>query len=68
MLLFVPLTDDVLYAQAGPPAHLVPYRCGLTCARELREECVTSDDEGGAAPRTEDALSASFPARRPVRR
>jgi len=35
---FIPLTDEMLYSLAGPPAPLVPYRCGMHCRRELAEE------------------------------
>lgn len=34
MLQFVPLTDEMLYASNAQPLKLVPYRCGLPCARD----------------------------------
>lgn len=64
MLQFVPLTDELLYATNGPPAPLVPYRCGLPCLRaptaapELRDEA-----DSGYRDRT--ALSGSRSAHRP---
>jgi hypothetical protein len=40
MKLFVPLTDELLYSLAGPPAPLVPYRCGMLCRRGQESEPV----------------------------
>lgn len=45
MLQFVPLTDEMLYARDGLPLPLVPYRCGLPCARE-DQRCTESTSPG----------------------
>ena len=45
MLRFVPLTDEMLYAWQGPLLPLVPYRCGLPCAREV-QRCTDSVSPG----------------------
>lgn len=53
MLQFVPLSDEMLYAREGPPLLLVPYRCGLPCARE--DQRCTNNASPGLTP----SLSAS---------
>ena len=35
---FVPITDELLYGEAGLPAELVPYRCGLPCRHAAAED------------------------------
>jgi hypothetical protein len=68
MLLFVPLTDEMLYAQDGPPAPLVPYRCGLNCTRALRDVREVKHRAEDDAGRTVQPLSDSLRERRPARR
>lgn len=48
MLQFVPLTDEMLYAWSGPTLPLVPYRCGLPCARD--DQCCTANASPGLTP------------------
>ena len=45
MRLFVPLTDEMLYARNGSPLQLVPYQCGLPCARD-DQRCTTMVSPG----------------------
>lgn len=45
MLQFVPLTDEMLYAQDVALLQLVPYRCGLPCARD-DQRCTSSASPG----------------------
>lgn len=45
MLQFVPLTDEMLDAWNGPPPRLVPYQCGLSCARE-DQRCTVNASPG----------------------
>ena len=49
---FVPLTDEMLYARNGPPLRLVPYQCGLPCARDDQRRTVN------ASPGLTPSLSA----------
>lgn len=42
---FVPLTDEMLYARNGPPLQLVPYQCGLPCARD-DQRCTVNASPG----------------------
>ena len=57
MLQFVPMTDDVLYRTEDFPGPLVPYRCGLQCWHQLRDEPPVApiDTKAGAA---EEAVNA----------
>jgi hypothetical protein len=63
MLQFVPLTDDVLYAAGGPPALLVPYRCGLACSRA--QPVPSARDDADANECRREALSGSRSEHRP---
>lgn len=65
MQVFVPLEDANLDPRAGA---LVPYRCGLACAHELRGGLVLRDGvwreaalNDGSAVRRPDAGPASSP-------
>jgi hypothetical protein len=66
MQVFVPLEDANLDARAGV---LVPYRCGLACAHELRAQRQLPDGSwqvvtplsDGSSARRPDARRASTP-------
>lgn len=59
MRVFVPLEDAAFDAEVGL---LVPYRCGLTCVRGLRDEAPLD----GAAGRPREPLSDGSGVRRPA--
>ena len=62
MQVFVPVEDATIDAAAG---RLVPYRCGLPCAHELRGDLVLVD--GCWTPRgLSDGSARRRPAPRPV--
>lgn len=43
---FVPLTDEMLYGTGGPPAVLIPYRCGMPCLHADRSDAGDVCDRG----------------------
>lgn len=60
---FVAMTDEMLYRTDGPPGPLVPYRCGVFCWHQLRDEVIASTapantDAKLGAQKERDLLSA----------
>jgi hypothetical protein len=47
MKVFVPLTDDELYALLAASVKLVPYQTGLPCLHALEGAAVAAPDRGG---------------------
>jgi len=56
---FVPMTDDLLYQPDKMPGPLVPYRCGVPCWHELRDECGGARDTSTQDTSVQDALSSA---------
>ena len=63
MQVFVPLEDANLDARAGV---LVPYRCGLACAHELRAQLQLPDGSWQAVAALNDGSSVRRPDARRV--
>jgi hypothetical protein len=59
MLQFVPLTDEMLYSWHGPTLPLVPYRCGLACARDDQRCTVNASPDLTPSLSAMPALSSS---------
>ena len=57
---FVAMTDEMLYRPDGPPGPIVPYRCGVFCWHQLRDEALASGVIPAEPVRVEEraALSA----------
>jgi hypothetical protein len=62
---FVPISDEMLYRVGGPPLPLVPYRTGVPCRRQLREE-VAAPRPIEPAPRADPAPLSAAPSARPL--
>ena len=59
---FVAMTDEMLYRADGPPGPLVPYRTGVFCWHQLRDEALAALPPARVAElrdeQPRDALSA----------